>query len=102
MLRAAIAAMRPDIAAEPMLRAPRPEMTPASSVAFAASCAVGGCAGYDVAAFGPAIATRCDFPDGKRKTSSAMSTLTSAFSTMMRLFFGRSFGPDSYENGIHT
>src|SRR4051812_11972572 len=42
---ASIAAMRPDIAAEPMLRAPRPEMVSESTVV-----GVNGAAGADVAA----------------------------------------------------
>src|SRR4051794_31063968 len=59
-LRAATAAMRPDIAAEPMLRMPRPEMTPESIVGGRAGGG-GGIASAVCVVVGPATIRRATF-----------------------------------------
>src|SRR6266545_626248 len=56
--RAAIAAMRPLIVAEPMLRAPSPEMTPSSTCGGSPWAAAGGALGAVFAAPGPAVTRR--------------------------------------------
>src|SRR5216684_6385361 len=74
-LRAARAAMRPLIAAEPMLREPTPDMTPESSAsAFRAAGAGGAADTVFCACGGPARAARPTGPVGKRTRASSTWT----------------------------
>src|SRR6185503_6961306 len=102
---AATAAIRPLIVAEPMLRAPRPEIVPSSSTAF--SLGGGGGAAAATAAAGSAgpgtttAATRV-LGGGSLNHASSAATLTSARSTITRTLRGPPWLPDSIANGSHT
>src|SRR3954470_10941557 len=99
---AAIAAIRPLMVADPMLRMPRPEMTPESN-GGGAGAALSGCAaarrkrrqvvrpmtGYSLAAAAA---------DGNANRLGSAGALTSAFSRTIFWFRGWSGGPVSYEN----
>ena len=101
---AATAEMRPLIVAEPMLRAPRPERTPASITgAAAARFAAGGVTdGAGAFGFAAIFRTIAGPAAGIRKTASSTSTLASAVRIVSRWFFGWPLGPDSRDIGIHT
>src|SRR5262249_7117321 len=103
--RAATAAMRPLIVADPMLRAFNPEITPESNPGARPAGGAGAAA----------AAAACAAPDGGRivlptgvpaggdlKTASSTSTLTSVRSLVIRLPRGRPGRPESIENGSHT
>src|ERR1700674_5222740 len=93
-LYAAMAAMRPLMVAEPMLRAPSPEMTPESSAGARPALAAGACATSGAGFFG-GINSRGGFPEGNRKSASAVGAFASADSRAKREFFGPPFFPDS-------
>src|SRR5262245_45455414 len=103
LLEPATAAMRPLMVAEPMLRAPRPEMTPWSTDGGPPSGAGWGALGVAAAPV-PSTATRVTALGslGKRKTASSISTLGSARSMLMRTFLGPSLGPASMAKGNQT
>ena len=103
-LRAAIAEMRPLMVAEPMLRAPRPERTPASidgawaAARFAAGGTTDGAGALGLAAIRRTIAG----PAGSSKAVASTSTFASAVRIVTRSRGGRPFGPDSRDIGIQT
>ena len=105
-LRAATAAMRPLIAAEPMLRAFNPESTPESNAGARPAGGAGGLAAEEVSGAGPAgaeMALVTGAPTaGNLKSASSASTLTSARSKVIRLPRGRPGRPDSTEKGSQT
>ncbi len=95
--------MRPLIAADPMLRAPSPEMVPASTVAGVAGGGAG-MAADEPASGGPATTTRDSGAVGAgiANTLSSTGTLISARSYVKRAFFGPPFGPLSTDIANHT
>src|SRR4051812_14627950 len=102
-LRAATAETRPLIAAEPMLRAPRPEITPWSITGRPlVAGGRGGVAAMGTGGPGTMARVTAAAEAGNRKTLSSASTLTSARSTTIRLVRGDPLAPDSIENGIQT
>src|SRR5438445_9750536 len=101
-LRPATAEIRPLIAADPMLRAFSPEITPESIAgALAGSLGAGACASSGAGFFGGTIA-RAPGPAGKWKMPSSTGTLTSTLSNVNRCVFGAPLRPDSTELGNQT
>src|SRR6185503_13914595 len=99
--RPATAAIRPLIAAEPMLRAPRPEIAPAS-IAAGAVGAGGATTAGGVLSAGPAMTTCPAVLLGSLNQPSSTGTLTSARSKWMCEGRGSPGAPDSIESGRHT
>src|SRR5579863_5774845 len=103
----AIAAMRPLIAADPMLRAPRPEMVSESNLAGPLAtggvgiASAGAVAGGAVAAAGVAEAWLGAPGAGGTKSEASRATLASMRSnvTLPRSAADLPLGPDSTENG---
>src|SRR3954466_4152119 len=99
---ASIAAMRPDIAADPMLRAPSPEMVSESTVTIVAGreSAVGDeAAACGAAAVGAcATATVAPLP-GRTKSALVIGTFASIFEYVVFCRFGFPLTPFSTENG---
>src|SRR3954468_11535406 len=102
--RPATAAIRPLIVAEPMLRAPSPEITPPSRIAR--SVGAGGATAAAIArgSPGPAVITAATgvFGAGSLNHASSAATLASARSMVMWLLRGPPLPPDSNANGNHT
>jgi len=106
--------MRPLIAAEPMLRTPRPEIVAVSKRAAGASAALATVVvvvATRVARAKPRVCLRMAFapyfaaagaPAGNWKTVSSTAPLTSMRSSVIVWPFGPPFGPDSNENGMYT
>src|SRR5215831_9715033 len=97
--------MRPLITADPMLRTPRPEMTPESTAGVAAFPGARAGALPAVAAemaLGPAMIARTidALFAGNLKMASFTSTLASAVSMVKRMPLGPPLRPDSIEKGI--
>src|SRR5262245_61657360 len=101
---AATAAIRPLIAADPMLRASRPEIAPVSSAAFSVGAGGGVAATAAVVSAVPATITAATrvLGGGSLNHASSRGTLTSARSTWMRLPRAPPGRPDSIANGNHT
>src|SRR5947209_9778128 len=103
---ASMAAMRPDIAAEPMLRAPRPEMVSESTVT---TVGVGGGVlgvGVEAAACGAAAVGACATATvvplpGRTNNALAIGTFASIFEYVVFCRFGFPFTPFSIENGSY-
>jgi hypothetical protein len=101
-LRAAIAAMRPLIAAEPMLRAPSPEIVPESTTTGGIADA-GGAASLAADPDEPAVivwATGVPAA-GNLNAVSSTGTLSSMRSIVMCVVLGAPCAPLSIENGNH-
>src|SRR5437660_976475 len=99
---ASMAAMRPDIAAEPMLRAPRPEMVSESTVIGVVGVG-GGVLGADVGA-GAAVVVACATATvaplpGRTNSALAIGKFASIFEYVVFCRFGFPFTPFSIENG---
>src|SRR5947209_8636834 len=101
---ASMAAMRPDMAAEPMLRAPRPEMVSESTVT---TVGVGGGAlgvGVEAAVCGAAAIGACATATvvplpGRTNNALVIGTFASIFEYVVFCRFGFPFTPFSIENG---
>src|SRR5262249_7692506 len=98
------AAIRPLIVAEPMLRAPRPEIVPPSSTAFSVGAGGGAAAAVALDSAGPATITAATrvLGGGSLNHASSSGTLTSMRSTVTRTPRGAPGGPESIVNGNHT
>src|SRR6266851_1223877 len=98
---AARAETRPLIVAEPMLRTPRPEMTPSSNETLAGA-GTGGPSNEGGRASGPAMISRAMVPCGYSNMRSSTVPLASAFSTVKCAVLGPPFLPWLMDVGIHT
>src|SRR3954469_1958264 len=100
----ATAAIRPLSVPEPMLRAPRPEITPPSKIGRSVAAAGGAtlATAFDTAGPGKITAATRGLGGGTLNHASSTGTLTSARSTRMRLLRGPPGLPVSIANGIHT
>src|SRR4051794_3296282 len=101
---ASIAAMRPDIAAEPMLRAPRPEMVSESTVMGFDDVATGALGVDDAAGAGAVVCDACATATvaplpGLTKSALVIGTFASIFEYVVFCRFGFPFTPFSTENG---
>src|SRR3569623_3055664 len=99
-LTAATDAMRPLIAADPMLRAPSPAIVPDSNTARPDGAGTFTGSGFTSPAGG--MLTRAIGPAGMRNQVASTGTFTSARSPLIRLVRGPPWLPDSIANGIHA
>ncbi len=99
----ATAATRPLIAAEPMLRAPRPEIVPASNTGWVAGAGAASTDGVLALLGGPATTAPATLTlaPGKWNSASDSGTLISAQSSVIFICRGLPCSPLAIENGIH-
>ena len=98
-LRPATAEIRPLMVADPMLRAFRPEITPASITGALAAPLIGGASAESCAGCSGAKSARVPGPAGKWKSVSSAGPFASTDSMVKRCVLGPPFFPDSMEVG---